>query len=173
MVILPEFQKALDEKDILQIRIILKNFLGENVSFSEFDELIKLAENTFPNFYDVHDGEILKHDSSKWDKEYINRQKVKLVDNFSRERLELLKKICTHLYGAKETKPEPKPGPEPGPGSAPTGTREKNRKFGKQLVFGGATFIGAGILTEVTLITVIGAAAVVGGGIIIVNNRER
>ena len=110
----------------------------------------------------------------------MNQQKVKLVDNFSRERIELLKNICAHLYGTKRTAgpkivdpPRRKSGPRTGPkqNDYESSTSARNRKDGERLIIGGAVLIGVGIITEVTLITVAGAVAVVGGGLMIVNNR--
>ena len=39
-----------------------------------------------------HDGETLDYDTSSWTKDYLNQQMVAVVNNFSRERVDLLKR---------------------------------------------------------------------------------
>ena len=184
MAVSQEFQTALDDKDIGLVRIMLKDSLVLDPTFTEFGEMLRVAEKSLDSLYDEHDGEELINDSSQWDKDYMDTQMVKVIRNFSRERIELLKNICAHLYGTKRTERptivDP-PRRESGRSTKPekdnyeSSTSARNRKDGERLVMGGAVLIGIGILSETTLITVasivVGAVAVVGGGLMIVNNR--
>jgi len=180
MAVSQEFQTALDDKDMRLVRIMLKDSLVVDPTFTEFGEMLRLAEQSLDSLYDEHDGEVLINDSSQWNKDYMDTQMVKVIRNFSEERIELLKKICSHLYGTKRTAgpkivdpPRRKSGPRIGPkqNDYESSTSARNRKDGERLIIGGAVLIGVGIITEVTLITVAGAVAVVGGGIMIVKNR--
>ena len=175
-----EFQTALDYKDIMIVRIMLKDSLVVDPTFTEFGEMLRLAEQSLDSLYDEHDGEELINHSSQWNKDYMDIQMVKVIRNFSRERIELIKNICAHLYGTNRTaqpaifdpprrKSDPRTGPKTGGYDSSTSTR--NRKDGERLVIGGAVIMGVGIITEVTLITAVGLVAVVGGGIMIVKNR--
>lgn len=180
MAVSQEFQTALDNKDIMTVHIMLKDSLVVDPTFTEFGEMLKLAEQSLDSLYDKHDGEKLINDSQQWDKDYMDIQMVKAIRNFSRERIELLKNICAYLYETERaSKPiiiepqKPKSGPRTNSkkNNYESSTSARNRKDGEHLIIGGAVLIGVGILTEVTLITVAGVAAVVGGGIMIVNNK--
>ena len=46
---------------------------------------------------DEHDGEVFKT-SAEWDEDYLNEQMVAVVNNFSAERIDLLKKMVRKLY---------------------------------------------------------------------------
>lgn len=184
MAVSQEFQTALDNKDIMTVRIMLKDSLVVDPTFTEFGEMLRLAEKSLDSLYDEHDGEELINDGSRWNKDYMDTQMVKVIRNFSKERIELLKNICSHLYGTKRTAQpiivDP-PRQDSGPNTKSkkdnyeSSTSARNRKDGERLVMGGAVLIGIGILSETTLITVasivVGAVAVVGGGLMIVNNR--
>ena len=46
-----------------------------------------------PDFYVDHDGEQLNFNKSDWNVNYLNKQMVIVVNNFSRERINLLKEM--------------------------------------------------------------------------------
>ena len=67
-------------------------------TFKLFDISIKYAESKMNNLYDKHDGEKLSSDSSEWDIDYMNGQMVTLIGNFSKERINHLRKVHKHIY---------------------------------------------------------------------------
>lgn len=91
------FTKAIDEKDILGLRIMMKDSLLIDPSFKEFDEMEKLVKN-IDGMYDKHDGRELIKDKSKWDEDYLDLEMVRLIDNFSHERIDLVKNMVRHHY---------------------------------------------------------------------------
>ena len=95
-----EFKKAIQEKNVNRVRIMMKNSLVRDPSFEEFDEMSREAEKVFGSstLYDRHDGEIFSTDKSDWNKTYMNNQLVDLMSNFSRERIEHLKDVCSFVY---------------------------------------------------------------------------
>lgn len=94
-----EFTNALEEKDIITVRIMFKNSLIVDPTFEDFKQMCKEAEKILgDDLYDEHDGEKLKNNSSEYTKDYMNRQMVIVLNNFSKERLEKLKEICGYIY---------------------------------------------------------------------------
>lgn len=91
------FRQAVAENKVLNIRIMMKDSLLVDPTFTEFREMEQCARNV-PNLYDPHDGEVFSTDTSEWTESYMNRQMVLVVRNFSHERIAMLKKIVAHLY---------------------------------------------------------------------------
>ncbi|MBR2209346.1 MAG: hypothetical protein IJ859_11115 [Synergistaceae bacterium] len=100
MPVTSDFKKAVQEKNVNRVRIMMKDSLVRDPSFEEFDEMSREAEKGFgaDTLYDRHDGEIFSTDKSDWNKTYMNNQLVDLMSNFSRERLENLKAVCSFIY---------------------------------------------------------------------------
>ncbi|MFE8697679.1 hypothetical protein ACFYKT_15175 [Cytobacillus sp. FJAT-53684] len=46
--------------------------------------------------YDDHDGRVLNYEKSSWTDHYMNELMVQVVGNFSRDRIDLLKKVVRH-----------------------------------------------------------------------------
>lgn len=95
------FRKALEQKDIRMVRIIIKDSLVVDPTFTEMDEMLREAERAQLDLYDPHNGEELKRDKEQWNKAYMDSQMTALIRNFSRERLALLKEICAVLYAGR------------------------------------------------------------------------
>ncbi len=168
MAISSDFQTALNEKNVLLTRIMLKDSLLIDPTFVEFDEMILAAEKKLVNLYDEHDGEILIEDSIIWAKEYMDSQMVKLVRNFSKERINLLKNICRHLYRDKvqDIKVERSR-------QASKSPQISKKQVGAGLAIGGTVVAIAGVAVSKPVITVAGVAvAVVGGYMIISDSQE-
>lgn len=93
-----EFKDAVNQKDTLLARIMLNDSLIIDPTFQEFDELIGYAEKRLDDLYDKHDGEVFSNDISKWTKSLIDEQTGKCIQNFSKERISFLKKLCSYIY---------------------------------------------------------------------------
>ena len=93
------FFKAVDEKNISRIRIMMKNSLLIDLSFKQFNEMSKYVKD-IEGMYDEHEDKRcpFEEDKSKWDKDYMNKQLTRLVDNFSKKRIEHIKKVITYVY---------------------------------------------------------------------------
>ena len=94
------FFKAVDNKDIRKLRIMMKDSLLVDLSFKQFNEMSKYVKN-IEGMYDEHDDKQcpFEEDKSKWDKKYINKQLTRVYDNFSKKRIEHIKKVITYVYG--------------------------------------------------------------------------
>ena len=52
MAVSQEFQTALDDKDMRLVRIMLKDSLVVDPTFTEFGEMLRLAEQSLDSLYD-------------------------------------------------------------------------------------------------------------------------
>ena len=95
------FRKALEQKDIRMVRIIIKDSLVVDPTFTEMEEMLREAARAQLDLYDPHSGEELERDREQWNKAYMDSQMSALLRNFSRERLALLKEICAVLYAGR------------------------------------------------------------------------
>lgn len=66
----------------------------------ESGELKEFVEGTNGSqFYDRHDGSLLKTDRQSWTSDYYGDLQIQLMHNFSRERLSHCLQVGNHLYG--------------------------------------------------------------------------
>ena len=94
-----DFKNAVMSKDIDSVRIMLKDSLLLDPTGKLFNELFSLANTSLSNnLLEKHDGENFVLDKSKWTKDYLNEEMVKLIYNFSPERIDLLKSMCKEIY---------------------------------------------------------------------------
>ena len=91
------FHQAVESNNIRRIRIMMKNSLLVDPSFKEFHEMEK-ATRGVKGFWDEHDGgkEFIT-DKSKWNNDYMDKVMVKVVSNFSHERINHLKEVVRYL----------------------------------------------------------------------------
>lgn len=92
-----EFKNAVSDKKVLRIRIMIKDSLLVDRSFKQADAMIRYAKN-ISGLFDAQDDDELIMDKSKWNEDYMNREMVRIVNNFSHERLNHLKKVVSHIY---------------------------------------------------------------------------
>lgn len=96
-----EFTDAVEQKNRLRVRIMLKDAFLLDKTGDTFDKMEQYAAERMPELYEAHDEEILLNQPEQWTIDYFNDQIVKVVGNFSRERVALLKKMATALFGEK------------------------------------------------------------------------
>ena len=75
-----------------------------------FDKMEQYAAERVPELYEAHDEETLLNQPEQWTANYFNEQMTKLVGNFSRERVALLKKMAAALFGEKTETSAPERG---------------------------------------------------------------
>ena len=164
MAITNEFKDAVLNNKLTRVRIMLKDMMLVDTSLTTFNEMIKYAESNMSNLYDIHDGEVFK-DISEWNKDYMNQQMVSIITNFSKERVELVKKIVRYIYkdeintGIKE--------------SSKSTTQRKNTETKELTGLQIAGLVGAGAVIGGTVtanipIAAVGGAAIVGGAALII-----
>ena len=159
-----EFVNAVESNDVLMARIMLKDSLLVDPTFREFNEMLAYAESKM-DIYEEHDGETLKNDASAWSKDYMNEQLMQLVNNFSKERIALLKRICGKIYAEKAERIQSE--------RVVTKTNKKitQKEIGIGLAVGGTAAAVVGLATAHTVVTVAGVAVAVVGGVMIATDK--
>ena len=164
---LPEaFYEAVNNGDILSVRIMMSNSLLFDRTFAQFSEMEKEAAR-MNGLYDVHDGRELISDRSKWDDNYMNRLMVQVTDNFSHERLAHLKEVVRYLRPPKEkpqqdTQRTDKKEENPRRPSGSSYQEQKKRDQENGTFLGVGTVVGAGVGAAAG----VGIAALSGGSVV-------
>lgn len=96
------FYEAVQSGDVRRVRIMMKNSLLVDPTFEEFHEMEKAA-GSMVGLYDQHDGKELLNDKSSWNDEYMNTLMVKVLSNFSNERVHHLKEVVHYLRPVTKT----------------------------------------------------------------------
>lgn len=87
-----EYVKNNDKESLY---IILSDYLLD--SFQKFDENIRYVEEKL-GIFQLYDNTKFEQDKEKWNEEYLFKEKGRLITNFSKERVEHIKKIIRKLY---------------------------------------------------------------------------
>ena len=96
MAITDAFKSAVAAGDVRGIRIMMKDSLLVDPSFTEFNEMNSLARSV-SGLYEPHDEREIIKDSSTWNDNYMNKLMVQVVGNFSNERVDHLKDVVRFL----------------------------------------------------------------------------
>lgn len=94
-----KFIEAVNDNKIIRVRIMIKDSLLVDRSFRQANKMIKVAEKKMPDLWDEYDDRELDYDKSHWNDDLMNREMVRVVNNFSHERIDFLKAIVKYLYG--------------------------------------------------------------------------
>lgn len=166
MALTREFTDAVDAGKKIRVRIMLKDIMLVDPSLNTFNEMLEYAEKNMEDLYDCHDGEELIKDSESWDEEYMNQQMVSVVNNFSKERLDILRKIVRKIYASKI---QPEKNVKSTNSTSSSSNPSCNSSFSKVQVAGGVVAIAGvgaligGIAGSSTSVAVIGGVAIAGG----------
>lgn len=104
MAITSEFRNTVENGKKIRVRIILKDSMLVDPTLKQFDEMLEFAKENMQDLFDEQDEEILKYDCSEWNETYLNNQMVKVVNNFSQERINLLRDMIKYIYRDKADK---------------------------------------------------------------------
>jgi len=181
--------KALVEKDIDRIRSILSGFITADQGFSQgiLDEKLRYCKSrgvSEDELFVPFEGEALNENSAEWDTAYFARQRTKFDANFSRERLEHLRKVGKKLFPASDKSEKKNPSMEAKAGRSYSGevrsrysgysrtSSSNNNAIGCAIVGGGVGLIVGGIIAAASGTAVLGgvliggiAGAAVGAGV--------
>ena len=90
------FKEAVNSGNIQRIRIMMKNSLLVDPTFREFKEMENAADSV-KGLYDIHDGKEFEVNKENWDDDYMDKQMVQVVSNFSHERIDHIKDVVRYL----------------------------------------------------------------------------
>ena len=99
MAITEEFKEAVEEKNLIKLRIMLKDILLVDKSFAKFDEMISYLS---AKDIDVYERKMLSYpraDKSLWNTKLLNEELSKLVNEFSKARVYYCREIIRSIYG--------------------------------------------------------------------------
>lgn len=137
-----EFKNAVEQSKTTRVKIMLKDSLLLDKSCREFDEMLGYANEKMGALIDNHDGEQFKS-SEDWDEDYLNDEMVAVVNNFSKERIDLLKSIVKKLYADRATESAERNSQ----GGDAANTPVRNSEISGTKIAGGAVaLVGAGLL---------------------------
>lgn len=171
MSITNEFMEAVQEGKILRVRIMLKDSLLIDPTAEQFDEMMRYADEKLGNIYVEHNGETLNFDEASWNENYLNRQLVTFVDNFSKERVDLLKAMVRYLYKDKTEKIEAERANKAERGSKEQSNGPTRKQIGAGVTAAGGVAAVAGICTSQVALTVGGLAVAAVGVALIVSDK--
>ena len=161
-----DFLDAVESKKVMRVRIMLKDSLLVDPTAGQFEEMENYAYSRINTLYDVHDGEVLNFDVSAWTVDYLNQQMVIVVNNFSRERVDLLKGMVRYLYQDKVNTIRNEQE------QMNSRHRLSRKQVGTGVTVAGVAVAAVGLCTSHTLLVAGGAAAAIVGGIMIVTDGE-
>lgn len=165
MAITNDFMEAVRTGKMMRVRIMLKDSLLIDPTGVQFDEMERFAVETMGNICTEHDGEILNFDVTTWNADYLNEQMVAVINNFSRERVELLKNMVHYLYKDKVNKIRTER-------DTVSSTYTISRKqVGTGVTVAGAALTVAGICTAHTVLTIGGVVVATAGVALIVSDK--
>ena len=94
----PEFKEAVRSRNVLRTRIMIKDAFVTDPSCALVDEMLQYAKNNGLKLMEPYDGDMKKF-SSEWDQAALNDELVKLVDNFSEDRIQNLRLMVKKVIG--------------------------------------------------------------------------
>lgn len=134
MAISSEFAKTVQERNVLRTRIMLKDSLLVDKSFSKYKELLTYAEEHNFDVWKKQEDPIERADKSSWTPDLMNYELTALVNDFTKAHVEYVKDIIAEVYkgeralGNRESSPPLKTGSRPLPPPKPsTSDGRKNR----------------------------------------------
>lgn len=90
------FKEAVKLGNIRRIRIMMKNSILVDPTFREFKEMANAAASV-KGLYDIHDEKNFELNRENWNSEYVDKQVIQLLNNFSKERIEHIKEVMDYL----------------------------------------------------------------------------
>lgn len=167
MAVSNDFKNAVDSQDVLMARIMLKDSMLVDLTLRQFEERLAYAESNLTGLYDEHDGEAFNEDMTAWTEDYLAEQMVKLVSNFSRERVIFLKKMVRNIYSKEAKDADVKAFVEEHKSSMTT-----TQKVGVAGMCGGAAVAIIGLATSHPVVAAAGVVVSVAGGVAYVKGKD-
>lgn len=183
MALKESFKQAVAAKENIKVRVMLKDSMLIDPTLISFEEMLAYAEERIKPFYDKHNGEELIHDSANWTEQYLDKQMVAMITNFSVERISLLRKMVPKICGNKKFFDRTERS------NTTTNNNKQNRKiYGDQsyqgkavvsksdigtgfIVVGSIAFV-AGVLIPKTVLTVTGVGAIAVGAAFVIQDKK-
>ncbi|MEY8391867.1 hypothetical protein D3Z36_02770 [Lachnospiraceae bacterium] len=154
------FYEAVNKGNVRRIRIMMKDSLLVDPSFLEFREMERAAASV-RGLYDPHDGRVFENNKEAWDDNYMDRQMVQVISNFSHERIEHLKEVVHYLRPAAQGSGKT----ERKNGSSPKWRREESYEEQKRRDQQEGRYLGAKVAGGAVAGAIVGSAAAWASGV--------
>ena len=99
MALTPEFISAVSARNLLRVRIMLKDSLLVDKRFYQFKEMRTYAEGRGVNFWMEKTEELEIAPKTEWNTKLMNLELTRLVNDFTKERLVYCQSIIEKVYG--------------------------------------------------------------------------
>ena len=165
-----KIKSCVNQSDKKSLHTILSDYLIE--SFEIFDENIQYIQRHI-NIFEKYDQKEFEKDKEKWNEDYLYFEKGKLIDNFSKERVEHIKDVIRKLYPERY----PERNKIRNYSSSNTSKKNANRNNSdddivpKVVIGAGIVVAGVGVLMLKFSLVAVGTVVAV-GGIVYKYNKE-
>jgi hypothetical protein len=102
MAVSNEFIEAVNRRDILGIRLMLKNSLLLDTSFYKYSEMIRYVEKAGISIW--MEPKDLERKEKPWSVDLMNYELTAIMNDFSQVHMEYLKEIISYVYGSSGQK---------------------------------------------------------------------
>lgn len=106
MALTPEFINAVSARNLLRVRIMLKDSLLVDKKFIRFTEMQKYAEGRGVNFWMEKSEELEIAPKAEWNVDLMNLELTRLVSDFTKERLVYCQSLIEKVYGTTPYQPQ-------------------------------------------------------------------
>lgn len=183
MALSSEFKEAVKGRNINGIRTQIYTSFTVSPKSNEGEEMVKYAEETLGNaLYKEQDNQKLDLNVSNWTEEYYKQLLKDLMFNFSRERMNLLRKVRKHLFAGKTLNSNRSKASEGNITSKysvrfqkTTNNRNNSinyKQTGTVIAGVGGVLLLSGLVAKSFVVGAVGGAVLVAGGIILFNDNN-
>ena len=183
MMLSSEFLKAISERNINGVRTQIYTSFTVSPKSNEGEEMVKYAEENIGNaLYKEQDNQKLDLNVANWTEEYYKQLLKDLMFNFSRERMNLLRKVRKHLLAGKTVNSDNRSKINNGNTNRSSVRFQKttnnrsnsiNYKQTGMVVAGvGGVLLLSGLVAKSFVVGAVGGAVLVAGGIILFNDNN-
>lgn len=95
-----DFLEAVRKKDILGIRLMLKNSLVLDTSFYKYDEMIKCINQAGIDIW--MEPKSIDRKEKPWSTDLMNYELAAIMNDFSKDHMNYLKEIVSYVYGTAQ-----------------------------------------------------------------------
>lgn len=166
MAITNEFIQAVETKKILRVRIMLKDSFLIDPTGVMFDEMANYAEEHLSDLYVTHNGDVLDFDVTSWNTESLNLQLVSVINNFSKERIELIKAMSRYLLKEKANNIRSER-------SRPQTVNIQQKHIGYGVATAGLALGITGLCISQPIMTVAGVVVIAAGVALVLTDKEK
>lgn len=98
----PKIKEYAERGDIVGLHYIFRDALDADPTFEYYLDSYRYCEEKVPNFFDAHrELTPFSQEPRQWDNAYWMQMKMDLMENFSKERYEHLRKVAKVYYAEK------------------------------------------------------------------------